>query len=594
MTPVVGKQADGAPEGLLRSEARFELGGAQGTLLHEAVVRERVARGAHDTFHTATGQGGEAVHGEAFARQAAGDGERDRVIRTAGQARGDGRGIEALLGTQHLLVHEGRLARRDRARLVERDHLQRPGRLEVGATLDQDAAARAGGQSTDDRDRGRDDEGAGAGDHEQHEGLVDRVQPADAHQRGGQHRHRDGNREHGRCVDGGEPVDETLCGRPRGLGLLDRVDDAREGGVGGGGGDPERQFAGLVDGAREDDVTRGLVDRQAFARDGRLVDGARAGGDHAVERHPFARADAHDGFQRHGGRRHAGPGAVGLLHLGLLGSQREKALDGVACTVRGAGLDQLGDGVERHHHRGLGPLADHERTGHGHRHQRVDVQAAAPQRREPLRVRLDAGQPDRHGCDREAGPLQRGRVTEEEVQRLGTEREQQGQGEALHAGGGAMIVVAVGMVVTVVMVVRMVALGVRVRRRCAAERLRCEARGPDGCQRCRNHLGRGPDGQRAGPELEPQPLDAGDRFQGAADLAFLHGAVHRGDAEGGAVGDDGCLGHLRRGGRGRTPSAAAGGRGRRGDVQAGAGIHDAITNPVAGVESSRIFSRGFP
>jgi hypothetical protein len=90
---------------------------------------------------------------------------------------------------------------------------------------------------------------------------------------------------------------------------------------------------------------------------------------------------------------HGLPAAVGLLHLGLFGRQRQQALDGVARAVHGARLDQLGNGIQRHHHRGLGPLADDEGAGDGHRHQRVDVQAPAHQRGEALLVGVEAGQP---------------------------------------------------------------------------------------------------------------------------------------------------------------------------------------------------------
>jgi hypothetical protein len=122
-------------------------------------------------------------------------------------------------------------------------------------------------------------------------------------------------------------------------------------------------------------------------------------GHHAVQRHALAGADARDGVERHGVGPHGLPAAVGLLHLGLLGREREQALDRVAGAVHGAGFDQLGNRVERHHHRGLGPLADDEGARHGNGHQRVDVEAAAHQCAEALLVGIEAGQAD--GCERE-------------------------------------------------------------------------------------------------------------------------------------------------------------------------------------------------
>ena len=69
----------------------------------------------------------------------------------------------------------------------------------------------------------------------------------------------------------------------------------------------------------------------------------------------------------HGQRR---PAAIGLANRCLLRRHRQQALDGVSRAVHGPGLDRLGDGVQRHHHRGFRPLADREGARHGHGHQR--------------------------------------------------------------------------------------------------------------------------------------------------------------------------------------------------------------------------------
>jgi hypothetical protein len=62
-----------------------------------------------------------------------------------------------------------------------------------------------------------------------------------------------------------------------------------------------------------------------------------------------------------------------LPQVGRVGRERQQPADRIAGAVDGAGFDQLGDRVQRHDHRGLGPLADDEGAGNGHRHQRVDV-----------------------------------------------------------------------------------------------------------------------------------------------------------------------------------------------------------------------------
>ena len=115
---------------------------------------------------------------------------------------------------QRFPVHEAGLAFGDGAGLVERDGLDEPGLLQVGAALDQDALARSSRQATDDRDRCRDDQRARAGDHQQHQGLVGRLQPRHATQQGQQERHRHRDDENGWRVDGGEAVHESLRRRP--------------------------------------------------------------------------------------------------------------------------------------------------------------------------------------------------------------------------------------------------------------------------------------------------------------------------------------------------------------------------------------------
>ena len=65
-----------------------------------------------------------------------------------------------------------RPAVRQRARLVERDRSQPRQALQMDAALDQHAAAGRGGQADTIRDRRRDHERAGAGDHQQHQRAI--------------------------------------------------------------------------------------------------------------------------------------------------------------------------------------------------------------------------------------------------------------------------------------------------------------------------------------------------------------------------------------------------------------------------------------
>ena len=70
-----------------------------------------------------------------------------------------------------------RLAMCDGAGLVQRQPFQLAAFLEIGPALDEDAAPRGGGQTADNAHRRRGHEGTGAGDHQQHQGLVDPIQP---------------------------------------------------------------------------------------------------------------------------------------------------------------------------------------------------------------------------------------------------------------------------------------------------------------------------------------------------------------------------------------------------------------------------------
>jgi hypothetical protein len=414
------------------------------------------------------------------------------------------------------------LAFGDGARLVERHGLELACLFEVGAALDEDAAPRGRCERAHHGDGRRDHQRARARDDQQHQRLVEGLQPRPVHEQRREQRNRQRQHEDRGRVDGGEFIDEALRGRARALRFFDRVNDARERGVGGHGSDAELQCGGLVDGAREDRVAHRLVHRNALARDRRLVDGAEAVGHHAVQRHALAGADARDGVQRHRIGPHGLPAAIGLLHLGLLGREREQALDRVARAVHGAGFDQFGNRIERHHHRGLGPLADDEGARHGDGHQRIDVEAAAHQRAEALLVGVEAGQAD--GCEREhhLGGHEALAIEGEERDRLGRDGQHQRGDQAREADAHARDACRCG------------------RDGCIAEGLGLEAGLADRIERMGQGKRVGRDGHRAFTEAKAKARDALDRLERAADLGFLDRAIHRGNAkEQGAFGDVG-------------------------------------------------------
>ena len=206
--------------------------------------------------------------------------------------------------------------------------------------------------------------------------------------------------------------------------------------------------------------------------------------------------------------------------VGDMRRQREQALNRVARAVHRPRLDRLGHRVQGHHHRGLGPLADREGAGHRDGHQRIDVKPAMAQRRQALLVDVEAGEPDRHGRDHEAGGAPGGGLRREVADGLGRDRQQQRRRQRQHSAMGAFMVLVV-----------VVAMGRAPGRTGRGHRLRVEAEPADGPQRGRRRGLVGIEGQQPSAELEPQPANARQPFEGAADLGFFGRAVHRGDAE---------------------------------------------------------------
>ena len=516
---LIGQEGDRAALRFVAGEFALQAGIGLLALLDQAVVAQHQALAFDDAFYATAEQRLERVHVRHRTVEAGRDGLGNRVVRARSQALGPAFRLRFGGWARWHERHELRLAFGQRAGLVQRDRFQVPGFLQVGAALDQDAAPGGGGQPADHRHRRGDDQRARAGDHQQHERLVDGRHPGPVEQQRRQHRHRQRQCEHGRGVDRGEAVHEALRGRAGALRFFDRMNDACERRIAGRCRHLELEFAVLVDGAREHQIARFLVHRNALARNRRLVDAAVALGHAAVERDALAGLDPGDGVQGDVRGLHALPASIGLLDVGLVRCQVHQALDGVARPVHGACLDQFGDGVQRHDHGRLGPLADEKGARDGHRHQRIDVELAAPQRDQALGVGLDARQPDRHGSDGHAQALPHHRVRCEVRHALGHDRQTQRCGQPHIAG-------------TLGMVMPMVVGGTRCGGSARRHRLRRETGLADRHQRGFHGRVGAIDAQVALGETEVQATDAVDGFDRAADLGLLHRAIHGRDAEG--------------------------------------------------------------
>ena len=427
-----------------------------------------------------------------------------------------------LTGTPHLPLHQLGFAFGDGAGLVQRHRLQKPGIFQIGSALDQDPTARSRGQSADHGDRRGNDQSAWAGDHQKNQGLVKRLQPGKSHQERSEDRHRHGNGEDCGGVDGGEPIHKALRRSARALRLLNGLDDPGQGGVARQGCDLELQLTSLVDRASEHLVAWCFVHGDALASHGGLVDGAITLGHLTVQRHAFARFDAHGRSNGHRSHRCSGPRSVGAQYQSLFGRQFQQALDSVSGPVHCLGFDELRNRVQSHHHRGFWPLTNEECAGDGHRHQRIDVQLAAQQRRNAFFVGVDAGQPDSQSGNRHAGHFPGHLVGREERKYLSP----CGEHQRGHQTGDAACK-TMPMVVAFGGSSRVSALSFAG----ACNWLRIEARIADGveCQRVGAFLC--VDLQRPRAQLKTQRADPIQRLQRLTNLRLLGATVHRRNAK---------------------------------------------------------------
>ena len=402
---VVGQQRHGAALGFMRQQFCFQLRVGLVALADQAVIGQNHHPAVHGALHATTQQGRESLDLRCLARYAQRNRLGNRVVGACRQALGP---------TPHLCLvglapdpgcHQLGLALSQGAGLVQCHGLEQAGVFQVGAALDQDAAARRCRQAADHGHRCGDHQRAGAGNHQQHQGFVDRGQPFPVEQQRRKHGNRQCHGKDGGRIDRRKAVHKALRWRTRALRFLHGVDDARQSGVGRGGGHAELEFTVFVDGAGKHLAARLLVHRNAFSGHRRLVDAAAALGHHAVEGDALAGLDAGNGIHCHLGGLDALPAAVGLLDLGIVGSEIDQTLDGVARAVHGTRFYEFRNRVQGHDHRGFGPLANDERSRDRHRHQGVDVELAVAQRGQSLGIGLQAGQPDCRGRQRHARGL---------------------------------------------------------------------------------------------------------------------------------------------------------------------------------------------
>ena len=199
------------------------------------------------------------------------------------------------------------------ARLVECHDADGREPLEHGPALQQQATTRGGRQRRDHRDGCRDDERARTRHDEQHERALDPGDPRCPREQRRHEGHRRGKPQHDRRVDGRETIDGRLHLRARRVRPLHLVHDARHRRVARHTTHCDCQQRLAIHGTGIDRVSRHLQHGLGLTGHRRLIDGALARCDDAVEGHAAAgthRDDLADGDLRDGHRaRGSAPGS---------------------------------------------------------------------------------------------------------------------------------------------------------------------------------------------------------------------------------------------------------------------------------------------
>ncbi|CUP90574.1 Uncharacterised protein [Flavonifractor plautii] len=382
--------------------------------VHQLVVSDTDLHAVHRGLHALTGDLLHAGHPAGVQLGAVGlpQGLGDGVFRPAFRQRGQLQqlGLRALVrvdgGDVEHPLGQG-------AGLIEYQNLGICQDLQVIAALDQDAGLGGPADAAEKAEGHRDDQGAGAGDHQKDEGAVETVGPGHQAQQRRQRGQKDGGDDHHRGVVPGEFGDKVL-----GLGLLaagvfHQVQDLGHRGRAELLGHPHPQQARQVDAAR-DHVVAGLhLPGQGLAGEGGGVHRGAALQHHAVQGDALPGLDDDGVPHRHGLRVHLLQSPA-PLQIGIVGPNVHQRSDGLAGAVHGVALEELAHLIEQHDKDRLGVLPGEESADGGQRHQKIlvkDLAVGDVARRPPQHVVADDGVREKEGAqaDRTLQVQQRGR-----------------------------------------------------------------------------------------------------------------------------------------------------------------------------------------
>ena len=269
------------------------------------------------------------------------------------------------------------------AGLIEDDGVDLREYFEVIGTLNEYADLGGTADTTEEGERYRDDEGAGAAHDEEGEATEDPVGPG-AGDGAADEGERHGRAGDGRGVDAGEARDEVL-----GLGLFlacvfYELEDAAHGRFAERLGGAYVQKARHVDAAGYNLVAHLDMTGNRFSGKGRGVELRYAFGDDAVDGHAFTGLDDDDGADFDFIGINLVKVAVSVLDIGEVGRDVHHGRDGLAAFAYGIGLEELAYLVEEHDGSAFGHMwvgvgkEDHrEGADGGHRHEEAFVKCLA-------------------------------------------------------------------------------------------------------------------------------------------------------------------------------------------------------------------------
>ena len=295
------------------------------------------------------------------------DGLRDRVVRAALRKRGD---IDQLIGIDlvRVDVFHGKCTFREGSCFVEHDGVDLRQGLQVVAALDEDAAARAGADPAEERERDGYDKCAWAGDYEEDQASVDTAGHAEVREDRADHSDQDREGHDDGGIDTGEFGDKLLGARFLIGAVFDQLEDARHGAVFVRGRGRDLDGGTQVDRARIDGASGSGLDRQALARQCRGIQRCGTYGDHAVDRDFLAGLDE-DGLADQNLRRiDFFLGAVTKYDSGVRADVHHRG-DRLPALSDGDGLEQFTDLVEEHNSGRLRIFSDGKSTCRGDHHE---------------------------------------------------------------------------------------------------------------------------------------------------------------------------------------------------------------------------------